>query len=107
MSMAASVPTARSMRPCWGAWTGTNPPRPRLKSRTASFRRNRACRRSRSRPSSARGSSPQRLVDGRLYHRSIKLDGLHDLGVRQGADAELQAEAVMAEPFVLGQDLVD
>src|SRR5690606_21593600 len=85
--------TSRRARPSW--------------SRIAPYRKSPACRRSPSRPSSARRSSSQRLVHHWLYHRSVKFDGFHDLVVWQGADAELQAETVGLEPFMLHQDLVD
>ncbi len=55
----------------------------------------------------AGGLRAQRLVDGRLHDGAVELDGLHDLVVGQGADAQLQAEAVVLEPLVLHQDLVD
>src|SRR5688500_3877802 len=49
----------------------------------------------------------ERLVHGGLHNSAEELDRLHYLVVRQRADGKLQAEAVVAEPFVLQEDLVD
>src|SRR5690554_3318922 len=95
------------MPACSAGSMETSRPGRRSWSRTELSRKSPACRHWRSRRSSVRRSSPQRLVHRRLDDRAIELDGLHDLVMRQRADAQLQAKAVMFEPLVLHQDLVD
>src|SRR6185437_848744 len=129
MTMAANAPTAACPRTCSAGSTATSRRAPPSWSRTGRFPRNPACRRWRSRPSAAAGNSlrarrrafsrrldrferrcldwTERFVDGGLHDGAEEFDRLHHLGVLDRADRELQAEAVVPEPFVLHQDLVD